>query len=100
MVAKFQIGGSLSGRKDVMNENHKERLEREVPINREISLPCFSLNTIMKALGHNKIDFFSLDIEGVEYDVLKTIDFNQLNIETFAIEHNGRSVKKKLSRIF
>ena len=83
-----------------MNENHKERLEREVPINREISLPCFSLNTIMKALGHNKIDFFSLDIEGVEYDVLKTIDFNQLNIETFAIEHNGRSVKKKLSRIF
>ena len=96
MVAKFQVGGSLSGRKGVMNEKHKKRLELEVPINREISVPCFSLNTIMVALGQQKIDFFSLDVEGGEYDVLKSIDFNKLDIETFAIEHNAReeSIKK------
>ena len=91
MVAIFQIGGALSGRNDAMDVAHKKRLKNENPIDREVSVPCFSLNTIMKALGLKKIDFFSLDVEGGEYDVLKTIDFNKLDIETFAIEHNGRS---------
>ena len=100
MVVKFQIGGALSGRKDAMDVAHKKRLKNENPIDREVSVPCFSLNTIMKALGLKKIDFFSLDIEGGEYAVLKTIDFNKLDIETFVIEHNGRSESIKKYREF
>ena len=90
MLAKFRIGDSLSGRENVMDETHKQRLKNENPIDRSVSVPCFSLNTIMKALGVEKIDMFSLDVEGGEYDVLKTIDFNKLDIDTFVIEHNGR----------
>ena len=100
MVAKFLIGGALSGRNDAMDLEHKKRLKKENRIDREVSVPCFSLNTIMKALGIKNIDFFSLDVEGGEYDVLKTIDFNNLDIETFAIEHNGRSESIKKYREF
>lgn len=43
----------------------------------------------MKAIGVSNVDYFSLDVEGGEVDVLESIDFSELNIETFSIEHNG-----------
>ena len=54
----------------------------------------------MKALGVQKIDMFSLDVEGGEFDVLKTIDFNKLDIETFVIEHNARQESIKQYKEF
>jgi len=95
LVARFQIGGSLSGRDDAMDDQHKKRLKNENPIDRSVSVPCFSLNTILKALGVQKVDMFSLDVEGGEFDVLKTIDFNRVDISTFVIEHNGRPSELK-----
>ena len=100
MVAKFRIGDSLSGRESAMDETHKKRLKNENPVDRTVNVPCFSLNTIMKALGVKKVDMFSLDVEGGEYDVLKTIDFNKLNIDTFVIEHNGRPLELSRFREF
>ena len=88
MVAKFRVGGYLSGRDDAMDKNHKQRVKNGFPIVHFVNVPCFSLNTIMNAIGVKKVDMFSLDVEGGEYDVLKTIDFNKLNIDTFVIEHN------------
>ncbi len=100
IVATFKVGGALSGQKNAMDEGQKKRLNDEVPNSREILVPCFSLNTILKAIDVKKIDFFSLDIEGGEYNVLKSIDFNNVDIETFAIEHNNREVSIKLYREF
>jgi len=95
MIAGFKKGGSLSGREDVMDSKHKDRIKNEYPVDSYLDVPCFSLNTIMKALGVKKIDMFSLDVEGGEFDVLKTIDFKNLDIETFVIEHNARQKSKK-----
>ena len=100
IVATFKVGGALSGQKNAMDEGQKKRLNDEVPNSREILVPCFSLNTILKAIDVERIDFFSLDIEGGEYNVLKSIDFNNLDIETFAIEHNDRKESIKLYREF
>ena len=52
--------------------------------------PCFSLNTIIRALNIEKIDFLSLDLEGGEYDALKSIDFNKTDITTLLIEINDK----------
>ena len=41
----------------------------------------------MLALNRTTIDFFSLDVEGAELQVLKTIDFNKINIRTLTVEH-------------
>ena len=43
-------------------------------------VPCFSLVTILKAINVNKVDYFSLDVEGGESFVLKAIDFNKIDI--------------------
>ena len=42
---------------------------------------CLPLYSIVHALGRNSIDFFSLDVEGYELEVLKTIPFEQLDIK-------------------
>jgi len=101
IISRFKIGGPLSGREDVMDSKHKDRIKKEHPVDSYVDVPCFSLNTIMKALGNNKIYMFSLDVEGGELDVLKTIDFENLDIETFVIEHNARSESiKKYGEFF
>ena len=50
------------------------------------SVPCFTLHALMYSLNVTTIDFFSLDVEGVELGVLKTIDFSKINIRTLTVE--------------
>ena len=50
----------------------------------------------MHALGVLHVDFFSLDIEGGEYDVVKSIDYKKLDITTFAIEYSANYDTKDL----
>jgi len=45
-----------------------------------------TLNNILKKNRINKIDFMNIDIEGNEFDVLKTINFNKLDIKVICIE--------------
>ena len=64
-IAKFLVSSVLSGREDQMDKNHKQRISTESNNNYELAyIPCFSINTIMKAIKQKQIDFFSLDIEG------------------------------------
>lgn len=41
----------------------------------------------MLALNRTTIDFFSLDVEGDELNVLKTIPFDKLTIKMLAVEY-------------
>jgi hypothetical protein len=41
----------------------------------------------MLALNRTKIDFFSLDVEGQELNVLRTIPFDKLDISVLAVEY-------------
>ena len=56
-------------------------------------MQCFPLTSILYALGNPSIDYLSLDIEGAELDVLKTIPFDKLNIQLISIE----IIRKKLN---
>lgn len=38
-----------------------------------ISVPCARLSSIMKRLGHKRIDVLKMDIEGAEYSVIKNL---------------------------
>lgn len=54
---------------------------------------CFPLHVMLDAIKVTKIDMFSLDVEGNELDVLKTIDFGRFDIDLLAIETNGRNTE-------
>ena len=48
---------------------------------KHIDALCFPFFDILKAVGNPIVDYFSLDIEGVELDVLKTIPWKDVNIK-------------------
>ena len=54
---------------------------------------CFPFNAMMNALGVTHIDYFSLDIEGPELQVLKTINFDRVSIDVMTIEYRVINLK-------
>ena len=55
-------------------------------VRRTLQMQCLPLTSIIEALGNPVIDYFSLDIEGAEFPVLKTIDFDKVDIRVLSIE--------------
>lgn len=53
----------------------------------EIHIQCFPLYSILLALNQLTVDFFSLDIEGDELNVLKTIPWDKVNIKMMTVEY-------------
>lgn len=55
---------------------------------------CRQMSAIINETGLNKIDLFALDVEGGELEVLRTIDWDNTNIDLFLIELDGHSHEK------
>jgi len=53
----------------------------------EKTIQCVPVYSILKAINVTTIDFFSLDIEGMELEVLKTIPFDKIHIKVLQVEH-------------
>jgi len=50
-----------------------------------VNVQCFPLYTYLIALNVTVIDYFSLDVEGSELNVLKTIPFDKIDIKVSAM---------------
>lgn len=57
---------------DVPDQKHKPLM---------VNVQCFPLYTYLLALNKTVIDYFSLDVEGSELNVLKTIPFDKIDIK-------------------
>ena len=58
-------------------------------------IQCFPLYSILLACGRTNIDLFSLDIEGAELDVLKTIPWTKVDIKVLLVEYEHIKEGKK-----
>lgn len=82
----------LSGLSESYDDKHKMRINNEINsyggeiIN--IKIPVFKLQTILDKNNIIDIDYCSVDTEGSEFNVIKSIDFNKTNIKIFSIENN------------
>jgi FkbM family methyltransferase len=88
-VARFKVCDALSGIEMKMSKQHNKRIEDYCKVIETIYVPCFSLKTILLAMNVNKVDYFSLDVEGAELDVLKSLPLDTISIDAFTIEYNG-----------
>ena len=82
----------LSGMTKEYNESHKQRIQREIKTLggevKEVDVKCIVLNDVLEQHGFYDIDYLSLDTEGNEFKILKTIDFDKFNIKVMTIENN------------
>ena len=93
-LLKFSLDGWAGGVTALYRNNRDG--QRKVP---ETDVQCFTLNSIMAAIGVRHIDFMVLDVEGSELPVLETIDFARLTIDVFSIEYRDDDPIVKLEKI-
>ncbi|EFX67629.1 hypothetical protein DAPPUDRAFT_301984 [Daphnia pulex] len=76
------------------NETIDEKREESVLVQ------CFPFFSILSALDRTQIDYFSLDIEGDEFTVLKTIPWDRVDIKTLSVEIAHDREDKKTIRAY
>ena len=91
-TVRIQPAGILSGIADKMHPAHVafigSRKKQEVEAN------CFPLNAITAALGISHVDYLSLDVEGPELEILRTLDWTQLYVDVITVEYRIRAKRK------
>ena len=65
---------------------HFSPVDRYRNTDNEIKAPVKNIDTIASELGHKKIDLLKMDIEGVEYEVIKALPDSEVIINQILIE--------------
>ena len=52
-----------------------------------VTVQCFPFYSVLKALNRTRVDYFSLDVEGDELSVLKTIPWGLVDIRMLTVEY-------------
>jgi len=63
--------------------------------NGEVKVQCIPLYSLLKAVGSPTVNYMSLDIEGGEFQVLKTIPWDKVDIQAFSIESHFLGVRSE-----
>ena len=71
----------------VHNQEAKDWIKNQKIAKDEIKIQCFPLYSILLALNLFTVDYFSLDVEGDELNVLKTIPWDKVNIKMLTVEY-------------
>ena len=86
-IAKFMPAGMIGGVEEGYTETMKKRAGSEFPNTASVEVFCMPLGLILTALEMYHINFFSLDVEGAELEILRTIPFDKVKIDLFFIEY-------------
>ena len=54
------------------------------------------IDLLIEGQAPKDVDFLSIDTEGSEYEILSHFDFDQWNLRTIAVEHNGTEARQKI----
>jgi FkbM family methyltransferase len=82
----------ISGLKKNYDSRHYNRLQRENAqmgsTTEIITVPTKRIDTICNNYNITHIHYLSIDVEGAEYDVIKSIDFDRVFIDVIGFENN------------
>jgi FkbM family methyltransferase len=86
---KLYFLGDLDS-KNTLDLNHKNWLGKHFNINKkDFKIKIVKTKTLNEILNKNKlynIDFLNIDIEGHEFEVLKSVNFKKFNIKVICVE--------------
>jgi len=92
-IVTFEVSDVLSGimldgkvRPSRIDDPNPGRSDKKYE--RKIQVQCFPLYSVLMAIGNPHIDYFSLDIEGAELVMLKTLPWNKISMTLIDVEVN------------
>lgn len=87
----------LSGIVDFMDGEALARIDEYVSSNsckyEDIRLPSVKLGNLLQKYNIFEVDFCSIDVEGAEYSIISSIDFDTFNIKVFVVEGSDDNVR-------
>lgn len=82
----------LSGFLDFYHPDHKRRIENELKIHggskEIIKVQCLPFSELVELHDVKKIDLLSIDVEGSEESIVRSIDFERVEIDIIICENN------------
>jgi FkbM family methyltransferase len=96
--ARVEGVDALSGIAEKMDGRHRRRIAKEKGRVEMLRLPAVRLRTLLDKHGIDRIDFLSIDTEGSELDVVRSIDFGKTSVGVICAENNSgkREVRRHL----
>jgi FkbM family methyltransferase len=82
------LSGIVKHRDSKHDERTKNELEKYGGKEEIIKVQAYTLSELLDMYNISTIDYMSIDIEGGEYEILKTIDFTKTNINCLTVENN------------
>lgn len=100
-TAEFFESGPLVSKKDhslvsSMKRNETDRWTKKskpsdpVVEFRKTKIPVIDFVTLLKNSGLDHLDFITIDVEGMEVEILRQIDIKSLGCKMICIEYNGK----------
>lgn len=87
-------GNMLSGILDFFDAKHIARIENWISSSggsyEDIAIKCKTIESILLKYDITKIDYCSIDTEGAELQIIKSIDLNRFSIKSFSVENNNK----------
>ena len=99
-IVNFLPAGMIGGLEKKLEGPMMDRANKGHPNVKREEVLCIPLFSILEAIGMTHIHLFSLDVEGAELDILKTIPFDKVKIDLFVIEYavsSGNGVDSKVT---
>ncbi len=85
---KFMIIQGEDMRSALIEPRGWPSLRRSASEEVEIEVECFTLNRLFKDHGLRHVDYLSLDVEGSELEILRSLDFSEISINVIGVESN------------
>ena len=100
-LVKFYGADLLGGIEKVMEGPMLNRAKAAAPHVKATDTLCIPVYSLLEAINMLHINFFSLDVEGAELEILKTIPFAKVKIDLFLIEYAipGGGTREKLNAL-
>ena len=78
------------------NRNIGKLVDVPDPSKGGILAQCFPVYSLLLALNRTTVDYFSLDVEGSELQILKTIPFDKVDIKVLTVEYIAKQKKSPI----
>ena len=83
---EFTANRHAGGFESSMNSYQLSQARDGTEDEKHYRVTCYPLTDLLKAIGVNHVDFFSLDTQGGELKILQTIDFRAVRIDILIVE--------------
>lgn len=77
---------AVAGVLDYMSKAFINQWHRRKETKKTVKVPCSTMQAMLDEHNVTHVDFFSLDVEGAELIVVRTIDFSKTSIDVMMVE--------------